>query len=568
MAIHQIDTVVTCSMEKILPEAPPEDRGIRRLSCFANEPLSFAVAYHLTSTQAFVTGTYVRIESELPISLYSVGYVPLPQTQDAQMDDKLRPGLVGDLLLPKKTNPKVKRTSYPWEDIYLEEDSTLLWARRDSWQAIFLTVNEEERILRAGVYPIKLTFCSIRDNAPLGECELTVEVVGVRLPKQKLLYTNWFHCDCLADAYGIEPFSDRFFEIFRDYVKKAVKNGMNTILTPAFTPPLDTPVGEERMTVQLVGVTVEDGSYSFDFSLLEKFITVATECGITHFEHSHFFTQWGALHAPKVMATVDGRYRRIFGWETKASGRKYIGFLRAYLEALIPFLRERSLDHRFLYHISDEPGPKSHENYLRAKSGIADLLEGYTVCDALSHYEFYEDGTVTTPIVVTSCVKDFLGRAKNLWVYYTGGQAKGGMPNRKLNTTGERNRMLGIQMYMCDAVGFLHWGYNYWYGPLSQGYMDPALDPSYFSGGSPGSAFLVYPATDGSCIESIRQRVFYEAVNDMRALVALEKRIGKKATRAFVTDFFGEVSFETHLGTAERLLAFREALAEKFKSLL
>lgn len=568
MAIHKIDTVIISSMEKITPGAPPEDRGLRHLSCLANEPLSFGVAYRLNSNRAFVAGTHIKIESALPISLYSVGYVPVLQTRDTMTDDKFDPGLFGDLLLPKRTNPRIQKTSYPWEDLYLEEDKTRLFARSDSWQAVFLTVNEGERRLAAGSYPVKLTFCSINDDAPLGECELTVEVIGATLPRQTLLYTNWFHCDCLCDAYGVEPFSERFWEIFENYVKKAAENGMNTILTPAFTPPLDTPVGGERMTVQLVGVTLRDGVYSFDFSLLERFIAVSMKCGITHFEHSHLFTQWGALHAPKVMATVDGQYRRIFGWETAAAGKKYIGFLRAYLKALIAFLKERGLDRRFLYHISDEPGPKSHGDYLRAKSGVADLLEGYTLCDALSHYEFYEDGTVTTPVVVTSAVKDFLGKAKDLWVYYTGGQAKGGQPNRKLNTTGERNRMLGVQMYMCEAKGFLHWGYNYWYGPLSQGITDPRTDPGYFSGGTPGAAFIVYPATDGSCIGSIRQKVFYEAVNDMRALLRLERLIGKRATRAFVLDYFGEVSFETHLGSAERLLEFRRLLNERIHSLV
>ena len=230
MAIHQIDTVITSSMEKFFPEAPPEDRGIRRLYALANEPLSFGVAYRLNSNQAFVVGTHVRIESELPISLYSVGYVPVLQARDAYMDDRMRPGLVGDLLLPKKTNPKIKKTSYPWTDIYLEEDSTRLFARTDSWQAIYLTVNEEERVLKGGSYPVKLTFCSIENGAPLGECELTVELASARLPKQTLLCTNWFHCDCLADAYGVEPFSERFFEIFRDYVRKAAKNGKTIVV--------------------------------------------------------------------------------------------------------------------------------------------------------------------------------------------------------------------------------------------------------------------------------------------------------------------------------------------------
>ena len=52
-------------------------------------------------------------------------------------------------------------------------------------------------------------------------------------------------------------------------MKTAVKNGMNMVLMPAFTPPLDTPVGKERKTVQLVGVDFDGKNYKFDFSLLE-----------------------------------------------------------------------------------------------------------------------------------------------------------------------------------------------------------------------------------------------------------------------------------------------------------
>ncbi len=128
--------------------------------------------------------------------------------------------------------------------------------------------------------------------------------------------------------------------------------------------------------------------------------------------------------------------------------------------------------------------------------------------------------------------------------------------------------MLGVQMYMNDIKGFLHWGYNYWYGPLSQGIADPRTEPGVFSGGNPGSAFIVYPATDGTCLESIRQKVFYEAVNDMRALTRLETLWGKRNTHRFVEDFFGKVTFNTHLGSPERLLAFRALVNEKIAELL
>lgn len=45
-----------------------------------------------------------------------------------------------------------------------------------------------------------------------------------------------------------------------NYMDAAVKCGVNMILTPVLTPPLDTAVGTERPTVQLVDIEVRDGS--------------------------------------------------------------------------------------------------------------------------------------------------------------------------------------------------------------------------------------------------------------------------------------------------------------------
>ena len=72
MAVHYINAIPVSSMAKIFPEAEPEGTPISRLSCLANEPLSFQVAYKLISNQVFTVGTYVRIESELPISRRAV----------------------------------------------------------------------------------------------------------------------------------------------------------------------------------------------------------------------------------------------------------------------------------------------------------------------------------------------------------------------------------------------------------------------------------------------------------------------------------------------------------------
>lgn len=69
-------------------------------------------------------------------------------------------------------------------------------------------------------------------------------------------------------------------------------SGINVLLTPVFTPPLDTAVGGERPTVQLVDITLENGNYTFGFDRLKRFCRMAKRCGIKELEIAHLFTQW------------------------------------------------------------------------------------------------------------------------------------------------------------------------------------------------------------------------------------------------------------------------------------
>lgn len=128
---------------------------------------------------------------------------------------------------------------------------------------------------------------------------LALTVIGMDLPAQGLTFTQWFHCDCLAVYYGAHVFSERHWEIIENFLRTARRYGMNMVLTPVFTPPLDTAVGAERPTVQLVDVTVEGGKYRFGFEKLDRWVHLCLRLGFEQFEISHFFTQWGAAHARK-----------------------------------------------------------------------------------------------------------------------------------------------------------------------------------------------------------------------------------------------------------------------------
>ena len=555
---------VLSSLHRVFPAFCP-DAMVTRLSAAANEPLSFQAAFKLEGDNPKSMMVNVRSECELPLSTYLVGYVPVIHTDTKDFGECSPPGLFPDMLLPKQTNPELVREGAPWGSKYYEKnEATLINAANDSWQSVWFTVNEDGKELAGGVYPVRIWFEDAASRTILAQAEIEIEILPVSLPHQTLIYTNWFHCDCLADIYEVEVFSGRFFEIFEKHVRAAAKNGMNMLLTPAFTPPLDTPIHAERMTVQLVKVKKDGDSYSFDFSLLKRYIDIARSAGIEYFEHSHLFTQWGAKSAPKVIALVNGEEKQIFGWDTDASGDEYRDFIRAYLSAVTVFLTEQGLKEKTLFHISDEPGNGMQESYAKAKEAVSDLLEGFMTGDALSHYEYYEKGLVRTPICVTYAIDSFLGRCDNLWAYYTGGQYQNGLSNRILICPSERNRILGMELYANHIKGFLHWGYNYYYDMLSHGLFDPRTDPCGYNNHA-GTSYCVYPGRNGEPIQSIRQKVFGEGINDFRALEMLESLKGREVCETILRNHFGTVDFHVKPESPEKLLAFRENVNRELK---
>lgn len=198
---------------------------------------------------------------------------------------------------------------------------------------------------------------------------------------------------------------------------------MNCILTPILTPPLDTEIGGERPTVQLISVKITENGCEFGFDLLDRWIKTAGECGIKYFEISHLFSQWGAEFAPKVVAEKNGETVRIFGWDTPGTGSEYTAFVSQLLPALISRLKALGVIDRCIFHISDEPNLEQFDGYVNAKNVVAPFLEGLKVADALSSVEFYKKGAVALPIPSNDHIEAFIeAGVSERWTYYCCGQ--------------------------------------------------------------------------------------------------------------------------------------------------
>lgn len=399
----------------------------------------------------------------------------------------------------------------------------------------------------------------------------TLNIARAALPAQTLMHTEWFHTDCLCDYYGVEAMSEDYWRITENFIARAAQKGINMLLTPVFTPPLDTAVGGERMTVQLVDITCKDGEFLFDFAKLERWLGLCRKHGITHIEVPHFFTQWGATSTPKIVATIDGRLQRIFGWDIPATSMMY----RAFLEALVPQLRQVLADNGYdqqhvYYHISDEPHIDQLPAYKAARRQVLDLLEGCPIIDALSNLEFYKQGVVEHPVPSTDHIQPFIdAKVPDLWVYYCCGQGVK-VSNRFFAMPSWRNRIMGVLMYVNNIVGFLQWGYNFYYSRCSGYPIDPFTMPENDYAYPAGDSFLVYPGADGMPLDSIRGEVQYDAFIDMRALQLLESLAGREAAEAAIYDgnIQQPMTFSEYPRCADYLLALRERVADAIDAAL
>jgi hypothetical protein len=382
------------------------------------------------------------------------------------------------------------------------------------------------------------------------------------------MHTSWFHTDCIATHYGDDVWSKAHWNRVGQFVDSAVDHGMNMLLTPLFTPPLDTQVGGERLTVQLVAVhiTAKD-RYKFDFFRLDRWVKMADAAGIRYFEMSHLFTQWGAGHCPKIVVEQEGRIRQIFGWKDSASGGRYRKFLDQFLPQLVKFIDRRGLRRRCFFHVSDEPHADHLDSFARAAAIVHGHLQDFPFIDALSNVEYYDRGLVRQPIPASNHIEPFVARGiSNLWTYYCVSQWQD-VSNRFFCMPSARNRILGSQLYRYDLKGFLHWGFNFWYAQFSTHAIDPFRVTDAGGNFPSGDAFLVYPGPDGP-LDSIRGEVFREALQDQRALQLLENLQGRNRTVALLERGLDEsLTMKKYPRDADWLLKSRERCNRRIEAL-
>lgn len=500
------------SLEKIFPDDIPkeEKEGI----AFENERHHFQL-YCYSDKILFHCSVKVRSTIENYVTVRKVDVVPVYLANYDVRDDYVlstKTGLYPDVLSPVE-NGKITLVA---------EKTTTFW----------VTV---EGKLPAGEHTIVFELYDEKGTC-FANTSYRLKVLAKRLPKADIFVSTWIHYDCLCSKAKVKFCSEKFYKVFHNTLDVYVKSGNNAIYVPVFTEAEVRNGKTKRPILQLIDIEYENGAYRFDFARFDKFIEFCKEHGIEYYEFSHLFTQEGARFPPEILIRKGKRTVKGFGFLNEKAEKKYLSFLEAFLPAFVKHLHETGIGKRCYFHLSDEPRKEDLEQYKRLYRFVKKFIGKLKIIDALSDYEFVAEGCIDVPFVKNMYAKDFIGKNTPFGVYYCCGQNRNYVSNRYLSMPSLRNRILGYQLYLNRAYGFLHWGFNYYYTERSEREVDPYRETDAGCAYPSGDAFIVYPVKDGY-LNSLRGEVFGDAIQDYRSLLLLEEKIGREAVVAILKEY-------------------------------
>lgn len=547
--MEAIKLKMVSSLEKVLPAKEPSGEGFSsKLTALKGETVSLQIAYHWDGWGKERGTVKTSSDDGVNVRVRSVGLVPCAYPCHPRRDEDYlvtEPGMYPDLL------SDISEYGFPLIS--------------GQWRSLWVDL-ETTKDTKAGIYTATISVIKDQEQEDI---QVELEVLPAESLALDIPHTEWFHCDCLANYYDVDVFSEEHWKIVENFIRLAVKRGCNMILTPIFTPPLDTAEGGERRTVQLVDIKVTDDDYEFGYEKFERWIAMCEKCGMTYFEISHLFSQWGAKSTPKIVGNVDGEEKIIFFWDTKATSKEYADFMKKFLDSFTKEIEKLNIGKRCYFHVSDEPTLEQLESYRAAKNLVKEQLKGYHMIDALSSHEFFKQGVIDEPICANDHIEPFLKeRPEKLWTYYYTAQCVD-VSNRFIGLQGSRERVLATQLYKYSIDGFLHWGYNFYNSEYSLYPIDPYQCTDSDGAFPSGDPFLVYPGKDGQPVESIRIMLMDEMMADLMAMRYLEQLTDRETVMACIeNETTGEITFKQYPREISYPSKVRERVNEAIKAAL
>ena len=184
-------------------------------------------------------------------------------------------------------------------------------------------------------------------------------------------------------------------------------------------------------------------------------------------------------------------------------------------------------------HLSDEPNGKFVGQYIRKSKFVYKYIDKVKTIDAINASALFNLASLDVPTVATFDYHKMEEKSKNWFLYYSGWGCWERHTNRFMHLPLQRVRVLGYQLFLTGASGFLHWGFNFYHSQFSVRKIDPYQETDAGGAFPSGDSFIVYPYENGAT-PSLRLFTMREALQDFYALKRLESLRGTECVLAIL----------------------------------
>jgi len=343
-------------------------------------------------------------------------------------------------------------------------------------QPIWIEIHVPENA-KPGDYTGKLT---VTAEAQSSEMPLKLHVWNFEVPGQRhLSVINWWNFPGLGFK-NVKTYSEKYWDLLGQFCAFLVGHRQTDVQT----------------SLNLIQEKGDDKQgYSYDTGRLERYAEVAFKAGIRQI-HLHSVgrrTQSLTNPASRIIPNESG-FRRLAEWQK--------------------VIQRRNWQNRFLVSISDEPFIHHEESYAAMVDRVHKTAPSVRCIEAVEA-EYLGKLDIYVPKL----------SHLNLWYprfeqVHTCCHPVGRYPNRFLDQSLLKVRVLHWLNYLYDMDGYLHWGLNHFAGD------NPYTQQAISKGLPLGDRAIVYPGEKG-LLGSLRFSAMRDGLQDFEYLWVLENELSK-----------------------------------------
>ncbi|MEM3545628.1 MAG: DUF4091 domain-containing protein [Candidatus Bathyarchaeia archaeon] len=543
--MDSFDVWVQDSLTKVFKDsAKPEDAArVVSIDAVRNEYEAAQIVVRpfedVDTFRVYVTSLRHESNEYVITKVYSrfVGYVPVKRNTPNTPPEEL-----------------VRKAPDLFPDPLLEEEAVKL--RMGENQPIWLTVHVPKDV-PPGNYHGEMLLKGFHEEV----VKIDLKVHDITLPDRRTLkLSNFLSPYNISKFYNVRLWSEEHWSLLKAYAKNMAEHRQSSIITPI---------------LELTRIYKGDDGLEFDFQLLDRWINLFKEAGVIGIVEGGYLagrpprTVEGWWTVPEFLSASyrvlnrDGSLAYVQE-PVKVSNPIFEKFISQFMPALQNHLEDIGLLDNYLQHIADEPIDRNAESYKLIVSLVRKYAPRIRTIEASTCKQLVDYINVVVPLLDDydrnmSFYEERKKKGNEVW-FYTCLAPTGRYPNRLIDYSLVKVRILHWINFKYGLEGYLHWGYNYW---TEKPFEDVENEPHHPFPLPPGDAFIVYPGKSGP-LDSIRFEALRDGVEDYEMLKLLAEKRGLNEAVGLCN--LAVRSITEYVRTSRELLSIRLKLINELES--